>query len=148
MAQGIGAVLRDGQEYMKVWPRQKQLFSLFPDGKVVVATEFAIKVMPPAAVVVAASLINIHGSEYAPQAIAIAAFFISLPLQGLFWLGHRSKQTLPPAIRHWYREVHTKMRQQGCELQSAKLRPRYQELAQLLKTAFDELDKVFTRQLF
>ncbi|MCC2604556.1 terminus macrodomain insulation protein YfbV [Planctobacterium marinum] len=148
MAHSFGTILRDGQEYMKVWPRQKQLFSLFPDGKVVLATEFAIKVMPPAAVIAAASLINIHGAEYAPQAIAIAAFFMSLPLQGLMWLGHRSKQSLPPAIKGWYQEIHTKMRQQGCELQSAKARPRYKELAQLLKTAFEELDKVFTRQLF
>ena len=148
MAQTFGAMIKDGQQYMKVWPRQKQLYSLFPDGRVVVATEFAIKAMPPMAVVCAASLINIHGTEYAPQAIAVAAFFLSLPLQGLLWLGHRSNQTLPPAIRSWYREIHLKMREQGCQLQSAKARPRYKEMASLLKTAFDELDKVFTRQWF
>ena len=148
MAQTIGAMIKDGQHYMKMWPRQKQLYSLFPDGRIVAATDFSIKYIPPVAVLASASLINVHGYEYAPQAIAIAAFFLSIPLQGLMWLGHRSNQTLPPAIRHWYREIHGKMREQGCQLQSAKARPKYRELASLLKTAFDELDKVFTRQWF
>lgn len=148
MAQVFGTMVRDGQEYMKMWPKQKQLYTLFPDGRIAAATEFSLKFMPPVAVVAAASLINVHGTAYAPQAIAIAAFFLSLPLQGLLWLGHRSKQTLPPAIRSWYREIHTRMREQGCELQSARARPQYKELAGLLKTAFDELDKVFTRQWF
>ena len=148
MAQTFGTMVRDGQHYMKLWPRQKQLYSLLPDGRIVVATEFAVKVMPPLALVAGASLINVHGASYAPQAIAIAAFFLSIPLQGLLWLGHRSNQTLPPAMRSWYREIHSKMREQGCQLQSAKARPKYRELASLLKTAFDELDKVFTRQWF
>ena len=148
MAQTFSTMLKDGQEYMKVWPRQKQLYTLFPDGRIVVATDFAIKFMPPVAVIAAASLLNVHGSSYAPQAISIAAFFLSLPFQGLLWLGHRSNQTLPPALRSWYREIHGKMREQGCALQSAKARPKYRELASLLKTAFDELDRVFTRQWF
>lgn len=148
MAQTFGSMMRDGQKYMKVWPRQKQLLSLFPDGKVVVLTDMALKFMPPVAVISAAALINTHGAQFAPQAIAVAAFFMSLPLQGLLWLGHRSNQTLPPALRGWYREIHSKMREQGCDLHSAKARPRYKELAVLLKTAFDELDKVFTRQWF
>ena len=133
---------------MRIWPAQKELNSLFPEARVIAATKFSIKVMPPLALVSAASMINVYGYEFLPQAIAIAAFFLSLPMQGLMWLGHRSNQLLPPSMRQWYQEIHQKMQAQGCSVQAAKARPRYKELAALLKTAFEELDRVFTRQWF
>ena len=148
MAQTIGTIIKDGLEYMKVWPRQKALYSLFPDGRIVAATEYSLKFTPPIAIIAAAALINFHGREYVPQAIAIAGFFLSLPLQGLLWLGYRSNQALSPALRAWYKEIHNKMREQGCQLQSVKMRPKYRELANLLKTAYEELDNVFTRYWF
>ncbi len=148
MAQTFSTIVRDGQDYMKVWPLQKQLFSLFPDGQVILATQLGLKIMPAFAVISAAVLINANGGQYLPQALAVAAFFLSLPLQGLLWLGFRSNKQLPPAIRTWYREIHNKMAEQGCNLQAAKSKPRYRELAQLLKTAFEELDRVFTKQWF
>ena len=148
MAQTFAAIVRDGQDYMKEWPMQKQLFSLFPDGQIIMATQLSFKIMPALAVISAALLLNVNGSEYLPQALTIAAFFLSLPLQGLLWLGYRSNQPLPPAIRGWYKEIHVKMQQQGCRFSAAKSKPRYRELAKLLKTAFEELDKVFTKQWF
>lgn len=148
MAASFVNVVRDGQSYMKVWPMQRQLFSLFPDGQIILATQLGIKVMPAFAVIAAAVLINTNGPEFIPQAITVAAFFLSLPLQGLLWLGFRSNKRLPPAVKGWYREIHQKMREQGCQLQAVKSQPRYRELASLLKTAFDELDKVFTKQWF
>ena len=50
MAQSVTTMLKDGQEYMKTWPLRKELYALFPDCRVVAATRFAIKVMPPLAV--------------------------------------------------------------------------------------------------
>ena len=75
MAQSVTTMLKDGQEYMKTWPLRKELYALFPDCRVVAATRFAIKVMPPLAVLACASIINVMGSEHIPQAIAIGAFF-------------------------------------------------------------------------
>ena len=69
-------------------------------------------------------------------------------MQGLLWLGKRSNEKLPPQLSHWYQEVLTKMRDQGCSVQKPKHEPRYRELARLLKTAFEDLDKAFTRQWF
>lgn len=148
MAQSITSMLKDGQQYMQTWPMQKQLYPLFPECRVIAATQFSLKVMPPLAVLSALLLIKTYGFDYIPQAIAISAFFLSLPMQGLMWLGHRSNQVLPPAIRHWYQQIHHKMQLQGCALQATKAKPKYRELGRLLKTAFDELDKVFTRQWF
>lgn len=148
MSQSLATMFKDGQAYMRVWPMQKELYTLFPECRVISATRFAINVMPPLAVISAAMMVNHYGYAYLPQGIAIAAFFLSLPLQGLLWLGHRSQQHLPPSVKTWYLEVHQKMQQQGCALQAAKSRPRYMELASLLKTAFDELDRVFTKNWF
>ncbi|XOV78380.1 MAG: terminus macrodomain insulation protein YfbV [Aestuariibacter sp.] len=148
MAHTIGSVVRDGQDYMKIWPLQKQLFSLFPDGQIIMATQLGLKIMPAFAVISAAILLNTNGSAFLPQAITVAAFFLSLPFQGLLWLGYRSNKPLPPSVKGWYRDIHQKMREQGCQLQAVKARPRYKELASLLRTAFDELDKVFTKQWF
>lgn len=148
MSQGVTGIFRDGQTYMKTWPMQKELYALFPECRVISATKFSISVMPPIAVVSAALFINQFGETFIPQAIAIAAFFLSLPLQGLMWLGHRSNQTLPPALKAWYIEIHQKMQQQGVQVTAIKAKPRYKELASLLKKAFTELDRVFTKRWF
>ncbi len=148
MAQSVMTLFRDGQDYMTTWPVKKELYAHFPECRVVSATRLAVKVMPPMAVLACAAMLNTFGAEYLPQAIAIGAFFLSLPLQGLLWLGHRSNQSLPPQLKHWYHEIHAKMRTHGCQVQSLKSRPRYKELAALLKTAFNDIDKVFTRSWF
>lgn len=148
MSQSMMTMLKDGQQYLDTWPVRKELFAHFPECRVVSATRFAIKAMPPAAILTCALLLQNMGMNYIPQTIAIGAFFLSLPLQGLLWLGHRSNQHLPPALKQWYQEIHGKMRAEGCNVASVKSKPRYRELAALLKTAFSDLDRVFTQQWF
>ena len=148
MAQSVVTMFRDGHEYMNTWPVRKELYAYFPECRVVAATKLAVVAMPPLAVLACAALLNNFGGEYLPQTIAIGAFFLSLPMQGLLWLGHRSNQLLPPQLKAWYQDIHGKMRAQGCELQSPKSKPHYRELAKLLKTAFDDLDRVFTQKWF
>ncbi|MEW9796691.1 terminus macrodomain insulation protein YfbV [Alteromonas sp. CYL-A6] len=148
MAQSLMTLLHDGQQYMKTWPMKKELYPLFPECRVVGGTRFALKVMPPAAVLVCAVLFQLQGSAHLPQTLAIGLFFMSLPVQGLLWLGHRANQQLPPALRQWYRQIHDRMRQQGCNVHVPPSRPRYIELARLLKNAFDDLDSAFTRNWF
>lgn len=141
-------LLQDGQHYMKLWPEQKVLNSFLPEGRVIAATKLAIKVMPPLAIVSCASLLQVNGNAFFPQALAVGAFFLTMPLQGLMWLGHRSNQPLPPGLNHWYKEIHEKMSEHGCRLEVLKRYPKYRELARLLKTAFKEMDSAFTQQMF
>ncbi|GEA06343.1 UPF0208 membrane protein [Alteromonas sp. KUL42] len=148
MSQSVMTMLKDGQQYMKTWPVRKELYAYFPECRIIAATQFAIKTMPPVALISCALLIQNLGLSYLPQTIAIGAFFISLPMQGLLWLGHRSDQYLPPQLKGWYQEIHAKMRTKGCNLASAKSKPKYKELAQLLKTAFTDLDNAFTKHWF
>ncbi|MEP1446365.1 MAG: terminus macrodomain insulation protein YfbV [Paraglaciecola sp.] len=142
------SMVKDGQQYMQTWPMQHQLYGVFPECRVIAATKFSIKVMPALAVLTVTALVNLQGIERLPQALAIGIFFLSLPLQGMLWLGHRSQQLLPPSLKSWYLDIHHKMQMQGCALQSPKAKPEYKELARLLKTAFDELDKAFTKRWF
>lgn len=148
MSQPVSTMLKNGQEYMNTWPVKRELFSLFPDCRVVAATRFSVRYMPPLAVLASTVMVNTLGTDYLPQALAIAAFFLSLPLQGLLWLGKRSNEILPPTLKSWYQDIHSKMREHGCAVQAIKSKPRYRELAKLLKTAFEDLDKAFTRNWF
>jgi len=148
VAQTLGGLFKDGQQYMQTWPTQEQLTTLFPENRVISATRLSIKVMPPLAVLVVATLVNVQGVQQLPQALAVGAFFLTLPMQGLLWLGHRANQILPPALSSWYFEIQHNMQLQGCSLQQPKGKPKYMELAHLLKTAFEELDKAFTRRWF
>lgn len=140
-------LLQDGQSYIKTWPKERVLNSIFPEGRVIAATQLSIQVMPPLAVLSCAMFLQVNGQSYLPQALAIGGFFITLPLQGIMWLGFRSNQVLPPSLKHWYKDVHAKMTAHGCSLEAAKTHPKYRELARLLKTAFSEMDRAFTQQI-
>ncbi len=45
----------------------------------------------------------------AGPAVATALFALSLPMQGLWWLGKRSVTPLPPSILNWFYEVRGKL---------------------------------------
>jgi hypothetical protein len=144
----IVSYIKSGQEYMRIWPMQKQLYALFPECRIIAATKFGMKVMPAVAVMVVAIQLQYLGFEVLAQSITMGVFFFSLPIQGILWLGHRSQQELPPQISSWYKDIYTKMQTQGCQLQRQSAKPNFKELAILLRTAFKELDKTFTKDLF
>jgi len=114
----IPSYIKDGREYMRIWPMEKQLYALFPECRIISATKFGIQVMPPIAIMVVALQLHFLGMEFFPQALTMGIFFFSLPLQGLFWLGSRSNQTLPPSMLAWCKDIHLKMQQQGCALEA------------------------------
>ncbi|MFQ3249882.1 terminus macrodomain insulation protein YfbV [Glaciecola sp.] len=148
MTKQVPQIIQQGQRYMDSWPMQKQLYGLFPECRIIAATKFGFKVMPALAVLTVAVQLHFIGTSQLPQALTLGIFFLSLPVQGLLWLGFRSQKILPPAMKAWYQEIYQKMQQQGCALESQKREPRFQELAMLLRTAFSELDKAFTKHLF
>ena len=46
MSLSIATMVKDGDDYMKTWPLKKELYSMFPECRVINATKFAIKVLP------------------------------------------------------------------------------------------------------
>ena len=84
---------------------------------------------------------------YSLLAVATALFALSLPMQGLWWLGKRSVTPLPPAILNWFYEVRGKLQESGQVLAPVEGKPDYQALADTLKRAFKQLDKTFLDDL-
>ncbi|SMR98841.1 hypothetical protein VIM7927_00054 [Vibrio mangrovi] len=138
---GLIHSLRDGQKYMDIWPMRKELAPIFPEQRIIKATRFAVKVMPAVAAISVLTQMTFHNSGAMPQAIVIALFAISLPLQGIWWLGNRANTLLPPSLAGWYRELHQKIIETGFALEPIKAKPRYKELALVLNKAFRQLDK-------
>ncbi|MCL6324142.1 terminus macrodomain insulation protein YfbV [Pectobacterium polaris] len=138
-------LLQRGQHYMKTWPAEKRLAPVFPENRVARATRFGIRIMPPLAVFTLTWQIAL-GGQLGP-AIATALFACSLPLQGLWWLGRRSVTPLPPTLAQWFHEIRNKLVESGQALAPLEEAPTYQALADVLKRAFNQLDKTFLDDL-
>ncbi len=138
---GLVHSLKDGQKYMDTWPMRKELNLLFPEQRIIKATKFGIKVMPAIAAISVLTQLAFQNPNAMPQAVIIALFAISLPVQGMWWLGNRANAQLPPSLAGWYRELHQKIVESGFALEPMKAKPRYKELAQILNRAFRQLDK-------
>ncbi|WP_394248214.1 terminus macrodomain insulation protein YfbV [Vibrio profundi] len=138
---GLSVSLKDGQKYMDLWPVRKELNAIFPEQRIIKATRFGIKVMPAIAAISVLTQMAFNNYQAMPQAVVVALFAISMPLQGIWWLGNRSNTVLPPALASWYRELHQKIVESGFALEPMKAKPRYKELAAILNRAFRQLDK-------
>ena len=109
MSLNILKTLGDGRRYMKTWPMVRQLGLYFPEYRVVRATQLAILVMPVLAILASVSQLYTYGWGFLPQALTIALFFISLPLQGLLWLGWRARHPLPLSLFDWSNQLSAKI---------------------------------------
>lgn len=138
----LGRKVQQGRHYMTVWPRRPELNSLFPENRIIKATEFACLVIPALIVLSVMLQFEFGRSEYWPSTMASVLFLFSLPLQGLYWLGQRSQTALPPSLANWYRQINEKMSEQGTRRQWVN-NPSYKELAETLNAAFKQLDKSF-----
>jgi len=138
-------IFQRGQDYMKTWPTDKRLASLFPEHRMITATRFAVRFMPAVAVFTLSWQIAL-GGQLGP-AVATAIFACSLPMQGLWWLGKRSVTPLPPTLLHWFHEVRHQLTEAGQALGPVESTPTYQMLADVLKRAFKLLDKAFLDDL-
>ena len=142
------AQISDGHHYSKVWPLEAKLGAVFPEFRVIKATKLAMKVVPFLAVLSIFVQIQFLSLDYLPQALTFALFILSMPVQGLYWLGKRANTLLPPQEAVWYREVYGKMTEQGVEPKVSISKPRYGDLAYLLKDVFEKMDVAFKRDLF
>lgn len=147
MSINIIKTLVDGRRYMKTWPKVRQLSFYFPEYRVMRATQLAILVMPVLAIVASASQIYTQGWAFLPQAITIALFFISLPLQGLLWLGWRARHPLPLSLFDWSNQLSAKLTAMGVSCQTLGAKACYLDMAQILKIAFERLDASYWEEI-
>lgn len=138
-------LLRLGRHYMKTWPADKRLAPVFPENRVVRTTLFAIRFMPPLAVFTLSWQVAL-GGQLGPV-VATALFALSLPMQGLWWLGRRAITPLPPSLLQWFHDIRQRLLDAGLALAPLEEKPTYQMLADVLKRAFKQLDKAFLDDL-
>lgn len=148
MQKSLISQIQNGRQYAKLWPMRHELAPLFVENRVISATLFAVKVMPVLALTSLVVQLQLLGNNYTAPALAFALLILSLPAQGLLWLGKRADSPLPPSTAKWYRDLHEKMAASGYQGSPAKYKPRYQELAVLLRDMFDKMDKAFRQDIF
>ncbi|STO65765.1 membrane protein [Haemophilus parahaemolyticus HK385] len=83
------------------------------------------------------------------NSVITALFAVSIPYQGLYFLGKRSKSPLPLHLMGWYEELRQKLANENIKLTACPVQsiPSYQDFANLLQLAektwgnkyFDEL---------
>lgn len=127
--------------YLKTFPMEKKLTPIFPELRMIKATRFGIRYMPPIAIFTLTWQIAL-GGDLGP-AVATALFACSLPMQGLWWLGKRASTPLPASLLSWFYEIREKFVQAGIAMAPVEGQPDYLALAQLLQRAFKQLDKSF-----
>lgn len=131
-------ILKQGLGYLQIWPQQKVLNCLFIDSKVVFYTRFAMKITPIFILlsIVFSSLMVV--TLHPATTITFILFLLSMPLQGLYWLGHRSQTFLPSQLLSWYAAIEKVLNSQYKKDRVMGHRPRYIDLALLLKNAFKQ----------
>ncbi|MBD1389224.1 DUF412 domain-containing protein [Neiella sp. HB171785] len=138
----ITQVFVDGQDYMRAWPMRAELAVLMPENRIIDLTRKAQLWIPLFAVLTVSMPIAMGLTDMVPSAIASALLMLSLPLQGLYWLGKRSQSPLPPGLRSWYRDLHQSMAEQGCQqVPKVASAPKFYDLAVTLKHAFEKLEQ-------
>ncbi|WP_370516471.1 terminus macrodomain insulation protein YfbV [Gilliamella sp. Pra-s60] len=99
--------IKAGIRYMKLCPTDKQLMHSFPELKIINHIKTANKYLPPI-------IIGLLVWQYClPAQIAVTAitilFALSLPLQGIFWLGRRALSPLPLNLIECYNQLKLKL---------------------------------------
>lgn len=129
-------VIRQGERYLQSWPKQRVLNCLFIDSKVTFYTRLAIKTAPAFVILVVALNVLFPAILNWQSTSIFVVFLLGLPVQGLYWLGKRSQQFLPNQLLPWYGAIHKKLSGNRTEQADILQRPRYLDLALLLKRAF------------
>lgn len=140
--------LQAGQRYLNTFPNQKKLGLFMPDYRLIRLVKFSSHFMPAFACFALVWQYFFHDPEPSilANATLTALFALSIPFQGLFWLGRRAKSPLPLGLLQWYEELRQKLISEQHNIADQAF-PSYQDFANLLQLAektwgqsyFDEL---------
>ncbi|QDF67467.1 DUF412 domain-containing protein [Shewanella sp. SNU WT4] len=147
MSTSLLKTIRLGRHYMKTWPMVRQLGYYFPEYRVMRATQLALPVTPALAIGVMFSQLYLLGWDVFPQTLAMTLFFLSLPVQGLIWLGWRAQHPLPLTLLDWGNQLSAKLQHLGVSCHPLGANARYQDMANILKLAFERLEPKYWEEL-
>ncbi|QLB13165.1 hypothetical protein EV697_102135 [Bisgaardia hudsonensis] len=137
-------IFKLGQNYLNTWPKVNRLGGIFPENRIIQATVFSQKFMPFIAVFSVFWQQIYLPSSLSALAIAVmtAIFALFLPLQGLYWLGKRSKTKLPAKSAVSFYKISKKLQEKNIVVMTVD-EPTYQDLANLLNKAEKHFSKEF-----
>ena len=139
MKPGIIKVLKDGRDYGKEWPHHS-VTAGFTESRVIPMTRLGERWTPAIAVLNSALFYQFMPATELAQGILLSLIMLSLPLQGLYWLGWRARQPLSPRLKHWYKELQEKLRSSGEDCQPKGHKgPDYYDLAVIIRRALNIL---------
>lgn len=126
-----------GQRYLNTFPNQKKLANFLPDYHIIRLVKFSAKVMPAFAcfTLVWQYFFSDPTQAILANAVITAIFAISIPFQGLYWLGKRARSPLPLSLLEWYESLRLKLINAQIKLEKEQSIPSFQDFANLLKLA-------------
>lgn len=140
--------LQAGQRYLETYPNQKKLALFMPDYQLIRLVKIANRLMPAFAcfAIVWQYFFTDASQSILANAVITSLFAISLPYQGLYWLGKRAGSPLSLSLMEWYQRLKQKLINEQKNIDDHAM-PTYQDFAHLLKLAektwgeqyFDEL---------
>lgn len=143
------SLFNTGQRYLDTLPNQKKLANFMPDYHIIRLVKFSTKVMPAFAcfAIVWQYFFSDPTQSVLANAVITAIFAISIPFQGLYWLGKRAKSPLSLSLLEWYESLRQKLITEKVKIDEEQAVPSFQDFANLLKLAeetwgnayFDEL---------
>lgn len=139
MKRNFISVIKEGRDYAKTWPHHS-VTAAFAESRVIPITQLGERWTPAIAVLNSALFYQFLPAEQLAQGILLSLIMLSLPLQGLYWLGWRARQPLSPRLRRWYKELQNKLQASGevCRPNGAR-GPDYHDLAVIIRRALDTL---------
>lgn len=131
------ATIQAGQRYLNTFPNQKKLNLFMPDYRLIRLVKFAGKAMPAFACFAVCWQYFFPDPEHSALASSLitAIFALSIPFQGLYWLGKRAKSPLPLNFLEWYESLRQKLNLEMKEQIADQTMPSYQDFANLLQLA-------------
>jgi len=132
-----------GRKYQKLWPVKGELSIIFQEPKIITFCLLLQKTAPAIACLSFVAQFVYFGSDVIPRALAMSLLIVSMPYQGLMWLGHRSQQPLTHNLINWCSEIRTQMVNAGMTVKPVTSKACYMDMAQLLNDAYAKLNKAF-----
>lgn len=96
-------IFKSGQAYMQLCPKDKELSHSFPELKIINHIKTASKYLPPLIIAIIVWQYYMH-AQIAVTTITVL-FALTLPLQGILWLGKRAQSPLPLNLVDCYNQI-------------------------------------------
>ena len=138
MQQSLLKQVKQGRQYINLWPQRPELIQYFSEYRAVLVSRFVLKYGAILALVAFLMPILFIGIEQLKQSLVYSLFIGSLPVQALFLMNNKSKEKLPPSLASWYRSGVEKLKVHNNAGELMINNPTFLDLAKLLNISYSQ----------